>query len=262
MIIKHAYLILLCTIMLVSSACGRARRHRVRHNLLNDSEVTYNSQSKKEVSDSEIWSQEDFELLVPAMPGYIHSQILERLGYITSYNNKTKCPNWVAWHLSSDRTDGPFPRKGVPYYDDNGMVLGIGHVTPETQRGKYFLDSESESPRQLLTDWHNNEYQMRHGHMCPAGDNKWSKTAMNQSFLLTNICPQAEKLNNGGWRTLEERCRTWANRFGDIYIVAGPIYLESKVSRTIGESKVAIPDAFFKIILCLKGNPKANSVAR
>jgi endonuclease G len=39
--------------------------------------------------------------------------------------------------------------------------------------------------------------------------------------------------------------------------VAGPIYLESKVSRTIGESKVAIPDAFFKIILCLKGNPKA-----
>ena len=64
-------------------------------------------------------------------------------------------------------------------------------------------------------------------------------------------------MNNGGWKKLEEKCRTWAIFFGDIFIVAGPIYSSSKVSRTIGESKVAVPDAFFKVILCLKKLPKA-----
>lgn len=45
--------------------------------------------------------------------------------------------------------------------------------------------------------------------------------------------------------------------FGGIYIVSGPIYLGGKVSRTIGSSKVAVPDAFFKVVLCHEGTPKA-----
>ena len=81
-------------------------------------------------SATKLWSEEEFELLAPAMPGYVPSQILECLGYITSYNNDTKCPNWVAWHLTKERTDGPFPRKGVPYYDENGTAIGIGDVPP------------------------------------------------------------------------------------------------------------------------------------
>lgn len=189
------------------------------------------------------------------MPGYVPSQILERLGYITSYNHDTKCPNWVAWHLTKERTDGPFPRKGVPYYDENGTAIGIGDVTPETQRGDYFLDLESKEPRQQLSDW-TRDYNMSHGHMCPAGDNKWDKAAMNQSFLLTNMCPQDEKLNGGGWKKLEEKCRTWANQYGGIYIVAGPIFNEP-ITRTLGEGKIAVPDAFFKVVLCLEGTPKA-----
>lgn len=194
---------------------------------------------------------------IPSMSNNIRSQMLYRKAYCTSYNKESKCPNWVAWHLTNEHTDGPFSRKGVPYYDEDGTAIGIGTVTPETQRGDYFLDMESEEPRQLLSDWPNNEYSMSHGHMCPAGDNKWDKAAMNQSFLLTNMCPQDEKLNGGGWKKLEEKCRTWASLYGDIYIVAGPIYKSGKVSRTIGKSKIAVPDAFFKVILCMKGTPKA-----
>ena len=91
--------------------------------------------------------------------------------------------------------------------------------------------------------------------MCPAGDNKWDKAAMNQSFLLTNMCPQDEKLNGGGWKKLEEKCRAWANQYGSIYIVAGPIF-EGAIKRTIGESRIAVPDAFYKVVLCLEGSPK------
>ena len=31
-------------------------------------------------------------------------QILKRKGYTTSYNNKSKNPNWVAWHLTKAHT--------------------------------------------------------------------------------------------------------------------------------------------------------------
>ena len=79
---------------------------------------------------------------------------------------------------------------------------------------------------------------------------------MNQSFLLTKMCPQDEKLNGVGWKMLEEKCRAQTAQFGSIYIVAGPIYNES-ITRTLGEGKIAVPDAFFKVVLCLEGIPKA-----
>lgn len=192
---------------------------------------------------------------IPFMPNNTQSQMLYRLAYCTSYNKETKCPNWVAWCLTSGHTDGPFPRKGVPYYSYDGSVEGIGYVTQETCRNGYFVDLEANEPRQQLSDW-TRDYNMSHGHMCPAGDNKWDKAAMNQSFLLTNMCPQDEKLNGGAWKKLEEKCRTWANLYGNIYIVAGPVFNEPK-TRTLGEGRIAVPDAFFKVVLCLEGTPKA-----
>ena len=254
MIKRRTYIILLCTMTLAFSACARDRRGRVRHIQTDETELVSNEQVNNS-SYSEIWSQEDFDLLAPAMPGYIPSQIIERIGYITSYNHDTKCPNWVAWHLTSEHTDGPFPRKGVPFYANDGSVEGIGNVTQETCKNGYFVDLEAEKPRQQLSDW-TRDYNMSHGHMCPAGDNKWDKVAMNQSFLLTNMCPQDEKLNGGGWKKLEEKCRTWANQYGSIYIVAGPIFNEP-ITRKLGEGKIAVPDAFFKVVLCLEGPPKA-----
>lgn len=200
-------------------------------------------------------SVDSFPVEIPSMPNNTQSQMLYRLAYCTSYNNETKCPNWVAWRLTSGHTDGPFPRRGVPYYSNDGSVEGIGYVTQETCRNGYFVDLEAKEPRQQLSDW-TRDYNMSHGHMCPAGDNKWDKAAMNQSFLLTNMCPQDEKLNGGGWKKLEEKCRTWANLYGGIYIVAGPIFNEP-ITRTLGEGEIAIPDAFFKVVLCLEGTPKA-----
>ena len=92
--------------------------------------------------------------------------------------------------------------------------------------------------------------------MCPAGDNKWSAVAMYESFLFTNICPQAPSLNRGDWNEMEQACRKWAKQYGDLYIVCGPIFYKGK-TKTIGANKVAVPDAFFKVVLCMKGEPKA-----
>ena len=244
--------------ILVFSACRRSPRNRAHHSIIEKTYVVTKQQivvDEEASSNSEIWSQEVFEFLFPEIPGKISSQIIKRLGYITSYNHNTKCPNWVAWYLTSEHTDGPFPRKGVPYYTNDGIVEGIGYVTQETCRNGYFVDLEANEPRQQLSDW-TRDYNMSHGHMCPAGDNKWDKAAMNQSFLLTNMCPQDEKLNGGAWKKLEEKCRTWANQYGGIYIVAGPIFNEP-ITRTLGEGRIAVHDGFFKVVLCLEGTPKA-----
>ena len=158
-------------------------------------------------------------------------QILQRKGYTTSYNRETKNPNWVAWHLTKEHTRGQNQRKQMVFTED--------------------LDVK---PRATNNDYYNSRFDR--GHMCPAGDNKWDKEAMAQSFLFTNICPQNHGLNKYEWNDLEIKCRDWAREYGAIDIVCGPIY-DSKNLRTIGKNKVWVPVAFFKVILCRKGNPKA-----
>ena len=95
------------------------------------------------------------------------------------------------------------------------------------------------------------------GHQCPAGDCRWDKDAMYETFLMTNMCPQTQYINGGVWNTIEMSCRQWAVTYGEIEIVCGPIFFKSGEVRTIGENKVRVPDAFFKVIACIRnGEPK------
>jgi DNA/RNA endonuclease G (NUC1) len=111
-------------------------------------------------------------------------QILKRKGYTTSYNNKSKNPNWVAWHLTKAHTYGDHQRKNEVFFEDETI-----------ERGQRATDN----------DYYNSRYDR--GHMCPAGDNKWDAQAMRESFLFTNICPQNHGLNKYEWNDLEIQCR-------------------------------------------------------
>ena len=186
------------------------------------------------------------------------SILLQRTGYTASYNPDTRCPNWVAWILTRERLEGNASRDGVPYYDEDGRGIGIGVLTNETTKSGYIVDTHVDSPRPELDDYKDAAqlYNLSHGHMCPAGDNKWSKEAMNQSFLLTNMCPQDAKLNNGAWNKLEEKCRNLSRKYGELYIVTGPVFYDG-VGRTIGENRIAVPDAFFKVLLRNMEEPKS-----
>ena len=55
---------------------------------------------------------------------------------------------------------------------------------------------------------------------------------------------------------MEQDCRKWAKKYGDIYIVCGPVLLNRK-HEVIGKNKIVVPEAFFKVILRLKPKPKA-----
>ena len=159
--------------------------------------------------------------------------IIKRIGYTVSYNRETRCPNWVAWHLTKNHTSGRNQRSGEIFTEDTSVP----------------------TPRATNTDYYNSRYDR--GHMCPAGDNKWDAQAMQETFLFTNICPQNHGLNKYEWNDVEMLCRQWAKKYGAIDIVCGPLYAKDVEPRYIGRNKVRVPDAFFKVVLCRQGTPKA-----
>lgn len=171
-------------------------------------------------------------LEVPVSGDSYSETILKRSGYTVSYNKDLRVPNWVAWHLTLAHLKGNSKRSESTFHEDTDVP----------------------APRAVDYDYVRSGYDR--GHMCPAGDNKWSRKAMDESFLFTNICPQAPSLNRGDWNEMEQACRNWTKQYGDLYIVCGPIFYKKR-HKTIGKNKVAVPDAFFKVVLCMKGNPKA-----
>ena len=83
--------------------------------------------------------------------------------------------------------------------------------------------------------------------MAPAGDLKSDQAAMDESFYLSNVAPQVGVgFNRGIWRKLEEKVRVWARARGELYVITGPVFYD--YTPVIGEGRVAVPDAFYKII--------------
>ena len=167
------------------------------------------------------------------VPKGVSSQILVREGYVTSYNKDTRLPNWVAWRLTKERMESPVPGIDRKMFD-------------------FHRDDEVENPVEKY-DYHYKQTGYERGHMCPYADCKWSMKAADETFLMTNICPQTEMLNKKtpAWRKLEDACRAWAkDGLGDIYIVTGPIV--SRDCETIG-SGIVVPKAFYKVVLRFNG---------
>lgn len=161
--------------------------------------------------------------------------ILFKSSFIVSYNIRTLCPNYVAWKLTPNRINGDVKRSDN--FMEDMVMVDRSRVTTQDYAGSGY----------------------DRGHMCPAGDNKHDQKAMEESFLMTNICPQSHNLNAGDWKELEEQCRRWVNDYSELYIVAGPIFDKKEPAR-IGKRKtvkIAVPDRFFKVVLMMGANPKA-----
>ncbi|MDE7418746.1 MAG: DNA/RNA non-specific endonuclease [Muribaculaceae bacterium] len=156
------------------------------------------------------------------------SIIKEYEGFTVDFNPENKTPNYVAWILQGNETEGAIGRSNK-FWTDTDL-----DGCPDTR------------------DYSHSGYDR--GHMCPAGEQKWSDTAMHHSFVMANICPQKHELNTGAWKTLEDKERLWAKRDSAIVIIAGPIY-DSSDKETIGKNKVRVPSAFFKVLLAPYASP-------
>lgn len=146
-------------------------------------------------------------------------------GYEVMYNPEYKIPLWVKYEMVASETDGENTRQGHRFRRDPSVDL----------------------PQADDYDYRNSGWSR--GHMAPAGDFKWSSQAMEETFYFTNCCPQNQSLNAGQWSTLEKKVRNWANKFGSVTVVTGPLVWEN-IYGTIGDNNVVVPDAFYKAILC------------
>lgn len=160
---------------------------------------------------------------IPIVNDNRSNRIITHKGYTVSYNYDWKIPNWVAYELTDWEVEGEVPR--YDRFKPDPMVPQ--NATATTNDYKY-----SGFDR---------------GHMAPAADMKWDEQAMKESFYLSNICPQNPNLNGGVWKDLEEQVRDLASQKGRIFVVCGPIVNDTL--NTIGENKVVVPQAFFKVLL-------------
>ena len=143
-------------------------------------------------------------------------------GFRLAFNPDNRTPEWVAWELLGSETDGPASRSNSFWQDED---IENCPTTGDYARSGY-----------------------DRGHLCPAADQKWSPEAMNDCFVMANMCPQDHSLNSGAWNTLENKERNWARRDSAIVIVAGPIYDKTDTTR-IGQAGVRVPGAFYKVLL-------------
>lgn len=166
-----------------------------------------------------------------------YSPIVPHMAYVSSYNEETLIPDWVAYELTADETGGTESRGGIEFRMDP-TLRGVTQAMREDYSGSGWTK----------------------GHLMPAADAAYSATTMGETFYFTNICPQDETLNAGDWAYLEKRVRQWANRYGHIWVVTGPIVGENRYG-TIGEREVVVPDSFFKALLIQKKNGSYSAIA-
>lgn len=149
-------------------------------------------------------------------------QIVDRQGYALGYSEAWELPRWVTYRLTANEIL-------------NGKTKRVDNFQPDIaiRTGSAELD-----------DYRGSGYDR--GHMAPAGDMKWSAQAMEESFLLSNMCPQDRSNNAGIWNEIENTVRGFACSEGSVFIVTGPVV--SRNPKTIGTNRVAVPDGFYKVV--------------
>jgi len=152
------------------------------------------------------------QLGIPGQDG----DLLCRTGHLLAHDPVRKTPIWVAERVTAEKaTSAVVPREG-----------GSFRIDPGLKKGK----------RTGLSDYRKSGYDR--GHMAPAADMHWEKQATIECFYLSNVVPQVgKKMNQGIWKALEERARTWAIDRGELFIYTGPIY-DGGITKTIGKNKV------------------------
>lgn len=162
-------------------------------------------------------------------------QLLCREGYLLLHSGERKTPYWVLERLRPARFEGPGDREtlGNPFATDPDLLA----AGKPAARSKDYEKQKSAIQKRSFD----------RGHMAPAADMKFSEPATVESFYMSNMAPQQGlNLNRHIWADLEALVRDWACDRGDLIAITGPIY-DDGADDTLGEGKVAVPSAFFKI---------------
>ncbi|TXG35908.1 DNA/RNA non-specific endonuclease [Seonamhaeicola maritimus] len=156
------------------------------------------------------------------LPTSSTGQIIHHEGYSLSYNEAHEQAEWVAYELKKSHLSSTNFKR--PYFEiDKTVKTGAAHW-------RNYKDSGYDR-----------------GHLCPAGDRKFSKEAHDETFLTSNISPQKHDFNSGVWNRLEQKVRYWANKYDGVFVVTGGV-LKGQM-KSIGDEEVSVPNQFYKILI-------------
>lgn len=159
---------------------------------------------------------------------------VSRPWYALGYSPEKRQPLWAAYRMRRD--------------DANQSVR---------REDKFMVDYQvSNSP----SPWDYCGTGFDRGHMAPANDMLYRYEAMRDSFYMSNMSPQHYHVNRGIWERIESFAHDAAKRFGEIWVVSGPVFAdkggpfseipipgEDRAIRTQG-GDIAVPVAFFKVL--------------
>lgn len=152
-------------------------------------------------------------------------QVLVNTGFAVGYDETRKNPAWVCYIVPEQvLVDRPLRRPGR-FITDFRTLARVKHED-YTRSG------------------------FDRGHMAPnlAISSRFGAEAQEQTFLLSNITPQAPALNQGPWRLLEDVIVNRAVHGREkLYVIVGPIYVEDD-QFTFLPSGVEVPSGFFCIV--------------
>ncbi len=91
------------------------------------------------------------------------------------------------------------------------------------------------------------------GHLAPSADFRWSKKALSESYLYSNMSPQVADFNRISWAKLEDMMRGYIlkNPHTQLYVITGPVLNDALQKIERGKNKVSIPIKYFKVALDL-----------
>lgn len=164
------------------------------------------------------------------LPTSTTGQVVHHNYYSLSYSEAHEQAEWVAYELKASYISTSNHKR--PYFEiDKSVKTGAAH----------------------WKNYKNSGYDR--GHLCPAGDMRFSKAAHDETFLTSNISPQEHNFNSGVWNRLEQKVRYWAKKYDGVYVVSGGIL--QKGLRGIGEEQVSVPEHFYKVLIDYNsGKPK------
>lgn len=94
------------------------------------------------------------------------------------------------------------------------------------------------------------------GHLVASMNQKVDELQNSETFLLSNMSPQAQQFNRGIWKSLESDVRRLNEkaRIFETYVICGPIFYFDQPVQSIGTNddnnvSIPIPNAYFKSVL-------------
>lgn len=156
------------------------------------------------------------------LPTSTTQQIIHHNGYSLSYSEQHEQAEWVAYELKKSHLSNSNHKR--PYFEVDKAVK-TGAASWRNYKGSGY----------------------DRGHLCPAGDRRYTKAAHDETFLTSNISPQEHQFNSGVWNRLEQKVRYWARKYDGVFVVTGGV-LKGNM-KTIGKEDVAIPNQFYKVLI-------------